>query len=281
MELDWLPIEVWDMIFDFLSDEEIIAVNVLSKEIRNFFDNAVLYTQRFQKRWLMLNSEMVDVFEFDSKCITRDTYIQTCIQFYEWKKNCGLLRDDVCDVKLCQSSGWSEELKGMWQVKYSLNSIFGITRKRYESYDLHTVPTNWFGPLYKKWMMYQRAIVNHLYLLANHYHRAGYILNEPVREDRINNALIRELTGDDRNVRNDNRAVIQRQADTRVHRAQSHREFIGMRAYRDTPKIRQRTTNYWFPSKYERRLARQYLRMRYLERHGQLVIYNRNNKRIK
>lgn len=90
--LDIVPIDIWYRIFKhLLSNRDIIALNGLSCDLRKFFNDPLLYTTLFGKRWCITNIQQIDIFTFiDLNCISRNQYISITKNWNHWLEKTGI-----------------------------------------------------------------------------------------------------------------------------------------------------------------------------------------------
>lgn len=74
--MDYLPLEIWDRLFKYLNDCDIIAMNGLNQFYRDVFNAPVLYTQRAHNEWSNINHE---------GHISREQYFKLSQKWFEWK----------------------------------------------------------------------------------------------------------------------------------------------------------------------------------------------------
>lgn len=94
-------IDVWTSnICARLSDEDIASLMAVSKSTRKYLSNPRIYTHLFWSRWYIFSVEQWDLFEVDTRRITRMQYFEVCRNLYEWKRDVNII--GVSDIRLAR-----------------------------------------------------------------------------------------------------------------------------------------------------------------------------------
>ena len=131
---DLVPHDIWYRIFnDFLSDSDIVALNQLNKNLRSFFNDSLLYTRLYNKRWSVTSVFKLDIFScVDLRCVTRDEYIACVAKWQLWLSQNKVEKGDNL-LLLCKPEFANKRLSLDWNY-ISFNPKFPNTWKC--SYDV-------------------------------------------------------------------------------------------------------------------------------------------------
>lgn len=194
--MEGLPFDVWDsIIFNYLSDYDIIALSGLSQQFRFEFNIDQIYTRLFYRRWKMFKA--IDPFDLDLECITRTDYMNVCHQFDEWKQKIGL--PDATDIKLRQPrQHLIFKNIDCWQITFlqkqkKTHKYFNPYVRNMRKKIFKLVPCNWFDKLYEDWIQAPDRENPDVLEYENYYRRWNYrpryqrreIPNDPGLWDRL------------------------------------------------------------------------------------------------
>lgn len=274
-------IDVWaSIICDYLDDYDVVALNGTSKQLRVFFDNPKIYTRRLWRRWKLFD---VDVFAFDMSCMPRDQYIKVCHQFDNWKKEIKLIgapsiklvsgnvvlsklfsssRSDAryvrfkCAAKFARSMCWSCNVRDMYGCAH-----YDTTVSVEKIPDM--VPDKWFDPLYDN---YIQMFHSHEYQNMLEYERCTLQYTFRHYRNRRRPSPYKFPRG----------LVVRRRGSFNFNTFSAHlrRLFITRNTI---PTINAKISlQLRDPSTFNtisERLAQRYMRMKYWERNGKMIVY--------
>jgi len=273
--MERVPKDVWESgIYRYLSDKDIIATNGLSKSLRKNLDKNDIYTRRFYDEWVVFGE--FDVFEFDLNCITRDDYFKICKQYQQWSNDENFTgATNICLTK--PYIGWEVFRNDLYENNsdYFQISFIPVNYKQQKCVFCGTchslkniqrdLPTFFPKKLYEK--LYEERISKQRKPYQTRPFQFDFMnLYPPI----IANNYLTQTLG-------------------RLNRARNHIRQIHINyARRDviepiTPnKKRYIGFSSIFPlNSIEFKLARKYVRMRYLERYGTIVLYKPVKRYVK